>query len=56
MSVIAADTEPHGVTRIFFDCGLADADHSDEVRIACAVAQAAAEASAEPKEEIPRAA
>jgi hypothetical protein len=53
MSLIATGIEPHGVTRIFFDCRPADPDRRDEVRIARAVEQAAA--SAESKD-LPRAA
>ena len=50
MSVIATGVEPHGVTRIFFDCRPADTDRHDEVSIAREIEQAAAAAKAEPKE------
>jgi hypothetical protein len=55
MAVIATGIEPHGVTRIFFDCRPAAPDPRDAVRIADAIAQTAAKASAEPTE-LPRAA
>jgi hypothetical protein len=55
MSVIATVAEPHGVTRIFFDCRPADPDPRDEVRISDVIARTAAMATAEPKE-LPKAA
>jgi hypothetical protein len=39
MSVIAAEAEPRGVTRIFFDCLPTDPDPRDRVRIARVIEQ-----------------
>ena len=39
MSVIATLVEPHGVTRIFFDCRDAPPDPADQQRIAQAIEQ-----------------
>jgi hypothetical protein len=47
MSVIATETEPHGVTRIFFDCVPADPDPRERVRVARAIEQSEAAAAAE---------
>lgn len=55
MSVIAAETEACGVTRIYFDCRPADPDPRDRVRIARVIEQSQAAASAELQER-PRAA
>jgi hypothetical protein len=46
MSVIAAEAEPHGVTRIFFDCRPVDPDPREIVRIARTIEQSEAAASA----------
>jgi hypothetical protein len=58
MALIATGIEPHGVTRIFFDCRLGDPDRRpdrrDEACIVHAIESAAA-ASAKLKE-LPRAA
>jgi hypothetical protein len=55
MSVIATCIEPHGVTRIFFDCVPADPDPRDVVRISDAITRTAATTKAAPTE-LPRAA
>ena len=55
MSVIAAETEACGVTRIYFDCRPADPDPRDGVRIARVIEQSQAVAAAEPQDR-PRAA
>jgi hypothetical protein len=47
MSVIAAETEASGVTRIYFDCRPADPDPRDRVRIARVIEQSQAVATAE---------
>jgi hypothetical protein len=48
MSVIAIESEPNGVTRIFFDCSPADLDPREVVRLARVIEQSDAPASTEP--------
>jgi hypothetical protein len=43
MSVIAIQTEPHRVTRMFFDCCNAAADQVDQRRIEVAIEHSIAE-------------
>ena len=57
MSVIATAAEPGGVTRIFFDCRLAEPEPGDLIRITRAIEHAAAMAAASVQaKRLPRAA
>ncbi len=47
MSMIAALIEPHGVTRVFFDCLDAEPDPTDRRRIEQAIAHSIALAQAD---------
>jgi hypothetical protein len=51
MSVIAIQTEPHRVTRMFFDCCSAVADQADRRRIEVAIEHSTA--IAEPEDDDP---
>ena len=51
MSVIAIETEPHRVTRMFFDCCNAAADPVDQRRIEVAIKHS--NAIAEPEDDAP---
>ena len=51
MSVIAIQTEPHRVTRMFFDCCDAAADPVDQRRIEVAIEHS--NALAEPEDDAP---
>jgi hypothetical protein len=54
MPVIATEIEPHGVTRIFFDCSPADIDPREVVRLARVIEQSEATALPDPERQ-PRA-